>query len=73
MDEHCNRIQEHLRQGGTVIVATAWRATRYSKPKHAESFRVGGDGDLYVRRGRGWDCIGYGRCGLLVGLRFVGV
>jgi hypothetical protein len=49
------RIRAHLASGGKVVVGTYTRATVYSG-KHDDLFRATRSG-LYVRRGRGWDCI----------------
>lgn len=70
MQAICDKIQKHLRAGGVVLVGTYARTVTYNKPAHADMFSVSAEGDLFVRRGRNWDCIGGHRCGLLVGLRF---
>jgi hypothetical protein len=64
------RITSHLGRGGEVTIATHLRATVY-KSQHADWFSVGSDGNLYVRRGKGRDCLSIARI-LSVGLRFHG-
>ncbi len=49
------RISAHLSAGGRVVVGTYTRATVYTR-RHADLFRATREG-LYVRRGKGWDCI----------------
>ena len=53
------KIQNHLKQGGTVVVSTYCRAWQFDGPKYAEYFRQDSKGSLYMRRGKSWDCIDY--------------
>jgi hypothetical protein len=54
-----NKIKETLAQkNGVVQVTTYLRSTVY-KHKHADMFRQGKSGSIYVQRGRNWDCIDY--------------
>ena len=57
------RIQQHLLNGGTVVMGTYTRATSY-KRAHAEWFTATRSG-AYVRSGKGRVCIDY------CGFRFV--
>jgi hypothetical protein len=51
------RIQRQLASGGTVVVATYTKATRYGR-QHAYWFQ-GTPSGLYVKRGNGRVCIDY--------------
>ena len=53
-----NDIKGHLGKGGNVLVATYTKATKYG-PKHAEWFSRDARGSIYVKRGKGRDCIDY--------------
>jgi hypothetical protein len=68
-NEFAGRINDHLAAGGKVMVGTHLRSTIYG-PKHAGWFSADAKGDLRVRRGRGTDCIGFAKTGLLVAVRF---
>ena len=48
------KIQEHLKNGGVVIIATYGRAWQYDKVKQAENFKTGKDGHLYIKQGKKW-------------------
>ena len=61
-----DELNAHLAGGGCVVVATHLRHTHYL-PKHAGVFEDR-RGTLYVRRGRGADCLSIGNR-LLVGIR----
>ena len=50
------KIQQTLRDGGAVIVATYTKATMF-KAKHIDLFKLGKDGCLYARYGKNWLCI----------------
>lgn len=52
-------LNDTLLAGGEVMVTTYTRATIYSR-KHAGWFAEGGDGNLYVRHGRGRNCLSAG-------------
>lgn len=49
-------IRENLEAGRMVQIATNTRATRF-KRQHLDMFKVGRDGNLYVQRGKAWDCL----------------
>ena len=51
------RITRHLARGGKIAVCTYTRTTVYDD-RHAEMFSATKAG-VYVRRGKGWDCIDY--------------
>jgi len=51
-----DELNAHLRNGGQIMIATYGHATIY-KPKHAGWFTEGSDGCLYVRYGRGKNCL----------------
>ena len=53
-------LNAHLKTGGVVQIATAYRITEY-KEKHAGMFFQGADGNLYVRAGKGSHCLSYGK------------
>lgn len=50
------QINAHLANDGIVQVFSHNHATNYTK-KHAGWFSQGNDGNLYVRRGKGKDCL----------------
>ncbi len=54
MKSTAEQIQEHLKAGGMVVVSTNWRATKFSKPAHAEFFRQGSTGSTLMREGKRW-------------------
>ena len=58
-----NAIRSHLAAGHTVMLYTHLKATKFSKPEHAEMFKAARDG-AYVQRGTCWDCIDY--CGVKI-------
>lgn len=61
-----------LNEGRRVQVTTYGRSTIYG-PRNAGCFKNGAkSGDLYVQRGKNWDCIGTKGCGLLVSVRILG-
>ena len=62
-------IRNHLLSGGAVQITTYLRSTVY-KTKHADMFRIGNSGALYVQRGENLDCIGTSN-GMLVGVRLL--
>jgi len=62
------RIQNHLRAGGTVVIGTQTRATRFS-PKHCEMFRAT-KGGAYFRSGKNWVCFDEGLEYRMVGIAF---
>lgn len=63
------RIKEHLAGDGDVFVqVTTYAKSILYKRQHAEMFKTGKDGLLYVQRGKSWDCLG--RDGAMVGIRF---
>lgn len=49
-------ITENLEAGRMVQITTRARATRF-KRQHLGMFKVGRDGNLYVQRGKAWDCL----------------
>ena len=49
-------LNAHLETGGVVQVTTYARSTVYEQ-KHAGFFRDNGT-ELFVRRGKRWDCLG---------------
>lgn len=51
-----DRINAHLKNGGSVVVSNHLSATEYKK-RHAGMFSTGSDGNLYVQRGRHKDCL----------------
>jgi hypothetical protein len=51
-----DEINNHLKNNGVVMVSTYGRATQYEK-KHAGMFAMKSDGNLYVRRGKRFDCL----------------
>ena len=61
-------LNAHLAAGGSVQVSTYAKSTIYS-PKHAGMFKTGKDGNLYVQRGKHWDCLSYGGQFLAVSIR----
>jgi len=63
-----NQLNDHLRDGGQVMVATYGHGTIYS-PKHTGWFTEGTDGNLYVRYGRGRNCLSV-KDRLMVGIRY---
>ena len=63
---YAEEINNHLENGGTVIVATYLKSWQYTK-KHAGMFYMSGD-DLRVKRGKSSDCLSMGKQ-LLVSIR----
>lgn len=63
------RIKAHLATEGDpfVQVTTYGRSVVY-KRKHADMFRTNAKGELFVQRGKNWDCLG--KDGNMVGIRF---
>jgi len=57
-DAEAARLNEHLRAGGVVQVATYYRATVYQQ-KHAGWFTSDGK-SVYVKRGKSRDCLSCG-------------
>lgn len=53
-----NAIQSHLASGGSVLVGTATKSTKF-QPKHSDMIRIGKSGSVYVQRGKSWDCIDF--------------
>lgn len=51
-------IKNHLNNGGVVVISTYTKSTQYEK-KHADMFKVGGDGSPLVQRGKNFDDIRY--------------
>lgn len=62
-------LNDHLRRGGRIMVATYGHATVYG-PKHAGWFKARKDGCLAVRYGRGWNCLSMSNGNLMVAIRF---
>jgi hypothetical protein len=62
-------LNQHLTHGGVVQVTTYSRSVLY-RAQHAGCFKTGADGNLYVKRGKSWDCLSI-ESGqrLLVGIR----
>ena len=56
-----NTIDQHLKNGGSILICTYTRATKYT-PKHREMFMLGKSGSVYVQRGKNWDSIDF--CGI---------
>jgi hypothetical protein len=52
------KLNEVLASGATVVVATHYRATNYTK-KHAGMFFTGKDQNLYVKHGKSQNCLTY--------------
>ena len=65
------KIEEGMADGWDVLVETAYRQTRYNAKTHADWFSIGKDGCLYVRAGRGKDCLSMANGCLLVGISFI--
>lgn len=64
-----DQLNAHLAAGGRVQVSTCLRSTLYGKP-HVGWFTNNGKGELFVRCGRGRDCLAFpGR--LLVSIRLL--
>ena len=62
-----DELNAHIADGGVVQITTYLKSLLHRAPG---SFRQGADGELYVRRGRGWDCLTFGAgSGLMVGIR----
>ena len=55
--ERLAAIQAHLRAGGKIMTVTYAKGTIYTK-KHLDWFTANSVG-LYVRRGRGKDCLNF--------------
>ena len=51
-----DEINGHLTDGGVVIMSTYTQARQYES-KHAGMFFMGDDGELYVKHGRGKECL----------------
>lgn len=51
------RVLAHIQSGGDVQITTYTRSTYYKGSKHADMFRIGKDGNLYVQHGRSWNCL----------------
>jgi hypothetical protein len=49
-------ITANLNAGNSILVRTYTKATRY-KAKHVDMFRLAKNGDVFVQRGKSWDCI----------------
>lgn len=49
-----SNIQTLLRAGGTVEVSNYLHTTRYTKPEHADLFRLDATGRLQARHGSQW-------------------
>ena len=58
--EHANELNEHLSNNGVVIVAAYGKATQY-EIEHAGMFFTGTDGNLYVKSGKGSNCLSLGK------------
>lgn len=48
------KIQEHLKNGGVVIISTYTKSWQYDKIKQADNFKTGIDGHLYILHGKKW-------------------
>lgn len=63
------RILAPLKTGKRIVIGTTVRSVRYT-PKLIDMFKLGASGDVYVQRGKGWDCLTFGGvmagCGLAV-------
>ena len=57
MKELYQRIIDHLAKGGAVMVCTVYQA-KILKSNHADRIKLVGN-DLYICRGKNWDCINY--------------
>jgi|GEM_PF-5466700 len=68
MRPSADELNAHLLAGGQIMVATYGHGTIY-KAKHAGWFSEGTDGSLYVRYGRGKNCLSV-RDRLIVAIRF---
>lgn len=54
-----DRLNAHLENGGSVVVASYTRATIY-KPRNAGCFLNDSNGNILVRRGRSRECLTWG-------------
>jgi hypothetical protein len=61
-------LNTHLEDGGRVQVSTYARSVIYSA-RNAGMFKEGRDGNLYVQRGRSFDCLSFGGSNLMVAIR----
>ena len=61
-----SELNAHLADGGAVQVTTYGKSWLFER-RHGGAFKESG-GDLYMRRGRHWDCLSMGSL-LLVGIR----
>jgi hypothetical protein len=53
-----NHIQATFATGLRVQISTYTKATLYG-PKHAGMFKLAKNGDVFVQRGKNWDCINH--------------
>jgi len=67
---YADKINDWLSDGNIVTVTTYAHQWEYSK-KHVGFFKIGADKNLYVRSGKSWNCLTYGKGeNLLVGIKF---
>ena len=56
-------IQTALRADKVIMISTYTRHVQYDK-RHVDAFKMTKDGDVLVRRGKHWDQISGGGCGI---------
>lgn len=57
--ELVQRIQNHLRGGGHVLIGTALKSWEYSKPSQTDWFKIDAEGLPRVKQGKQWVIFAY--------------